>query len=92
MGIVHSGVEETLLHQLHRYWPLVNEEVILSAVPDALDDIRLNYEGMPNKRFYDGTDVLFSPLMSVQWMNFLYRLSHVIYQIGGVLRQIKCIT
>ena len=39
---------------------------------------------MPNKRFYDGKDVHFSPYMSVQWMNFLYRLSHYIYKnMGG---------
>ena len=83
MGIVYSGVEDTLLHQLHAYWPRVDDELILSVVPDALESIRLNYEGMPNKRFYDGKDVFFSPLMSVQWMNFLYRTSHAIYKKYG---------
>lgn len=83
MSIVYSGVEDTLLHQLHSYWPQVDDEMILSVIPDALDAIRLNYEGLPNKRFYDGKDVHFSPLVSVQWMNFLYRVSHAIYKSGG---------
>jgi hypothetical protein len=51
MGIVYSSVEDTLLHQLHAYWPQVDDELVLSVVPDALESIRLNYEGMPNKRF-----------------------------------------
>lgn len=83
MGIQCENIEKTLLHQLHNHWPQVDEEIILSAVPDALDAIRQNYEGMPNRNFYDGKDVHFSPLISVQWMNFLYRLSHAIYQEWG---------
>jgi hypothetical protein len=83
MGIVHSGVEDTLIHQLHNYWPQVDDEIVLSVVSDALNAIQQNYEGMPNKRFYDGNDVIFSPLMSVQWMNFLYRISHAIYKKYG---------
>lgn len=83
MGIVHSGVENTLLYQLHNWWPQVDDEIVLSVVPDALSAIQQNYEGMPNKRFYDGSDVVFSPLMSVQWMNFLYRISHAIYKKYG---------
>lgn len=83
MDIVHSDVEDTLLYQLHSYWPRVDDKVVLSAVPDALDGIRKNYEGMPNKRFTDGKKVYISPLMSVQWMNFLYRTSHAIYKRFG---------
>lgn len=83
MRILCSGVEDTLLHQLHSYWPQVDDKVILSTVPDALNAICLNYEGMPNKRFYDGKNVVFSPFMSVQWMNFLYRMSHALYKKYG---------
>ncbi len=84
MGIVCSNVEDTLLHQLHHFWPQVNDGIILSAVPDALDAIEKNYDGMPKKRLFDGKDVLFSPLLSVQWMNFLYRTSRAIYlKYGG---------
>ncbi len=82
MGIQCKNIAETLLHQLHNYWPGVDEKIILSAVPTALDAIQKNYEGLPNKRFFDGKDVHFTPLMSVQWMNFLYRLSHVLYKNG----------
>lgn len=84
MGIKCQKIEETLLHQLHNYWPDVDKEIILSAVPTVFDAIQKNYERLPNKRFFDGKDVHFSPLMSVQWMNFLYRLSHTLYKMGGV--------
>lgn len=83
MGIVCSGVEDTLLHQLHSYWSMVDDEIILSVVPDTLDAICQNYEGMPNMRFFDGKDVHFSPFMSVQWMNFLYRISNALYKKYG---------
>lgn len=82
MGIQCKNIEKTLLHQLHNYWPEVDEEIILSGVPAALDAIQKNYEGLPNKRFFDDKDVHFAPLMSVQWMNFLYRLSHALYKMG----------
>lgn len=83
MGIQCNNIEKTLLHQLYNYWPDLDEEIILSAVPVALDTILKNYEGLPNIRFFDGKDVHLSPLMSVQWMNFLYRLSHALYKIEG---------
>lgn len=83
MGIRCNNIEETLLHQLYNFWPDVDEKKILSAVPTALDAIQKNYEGLPNKRLFDGKDVRFVPLMSVQWMNFLYRLSHALYKTGG---------
>ena len=83
MGIKSIDVENTLLHQLHSFWPRIDEEIILASVPSALNAIRQNYEGLPNKRIYDGEDVLFSPYVSFQWMNFLYRLSHAIFQKMG---------
>ncbi len=79
MGIIQSGVEATLLHQLHSYWQHVDDEIVLSVIPEALVALKKNYEGMPNKRFFDGRDVHFSTLMSVQYMNFLYRISHALY-------------
>lgn len=87
MGIQCNNIEKTLLRQLHNYWVDVDEDTILSAIPTALDTIQKNYERLPNKRFFDGKDVQLSPLMSVHWMNFLYRLSHALYKMeGGVLR------
>ena len=83
MGILCSGVEDTLLYQLHSHWPHVDDELILSVVPEALEIIQQNYEELPNRRIFDGENVLFSQYMSVQWMNFLYRVSHVLFQKYG---------
>ncbi len=83
MGIVYSGVEDTLLHQLHSYWSQVDDELVLSVIPIVMNKIWKNYEGMPNRRIFDGKDVHFIPYMSVQWMNFLYRVSHEIYKKKG---------
>lgn len=83
MGIQCNNIEKTLLRQLHNYWVDVDEDTILSAIPTALDTIQKNYERLPNKRFFDGKDVQLSPLISVQWMNFLYRLSHALYKMEG---------
>lgn len=83
VGIQCNNIEKTLLRQLHNYWVDVDEDTILSAIPTALDTIQKNYERLPNKRFFDGKDVQLSPLMSVQWMNFLYRLSHALYKMEG---------
>lgn len=52
-------------------------------MPAALDKIEKNYHGMPNSRLWNGHDVVFSPYMSTQWMNFLYRLSHELYLDGA---------
>lgn len=79
MIIVDENVEEVLLHQLKSHWINIDEQRILEAVPIAMDAIKENYTGIPNKRFWNGEEVVFSPYMSVQWMNFLYRLSHVLY-------------
>ena len=87
-----DNIKQVLLHQLRSYWIDINEQIIIDAIPDALQAIEQNYTGMPNKRFWDGEHVVFSPYMSTQWMNFLYRLSHAIYvkyPSGGVFQQTK---
>ncbi len=78
-----ANIEEILFHQLKSKWPQVDEELIKQSIPAALDIIEKNYQGMPNPRFWDGHDVVFSPYMSTQWMNFLYRLSHELYLNGA---------
>lgn len=83
MKILVDDIEKLLFHQLHNYWLDVDEEMISTSIPDALKAIEGNYRGLPNKRFWDGQEVVFSPYISVQWMNFLYRLSHSIYEKGG---------
>ena len=72
-------IVDLVMHQLTSYWPEVDERVIEDAVPDALKAIEKGFFGLPNKRFFDGEKVVFSPYISVQWMIFLYRLSHEIY-------------
>ena len=75
-----EDVESILLHQLSSHWPDIEKQKILDSVPQALKEIEINYSGMPNGRFWNGEEVLFSPYISVQWMNFLYRLSHILYE------------
>lgn len=83
MKIQSKSIEEILLHQLHSYWPKIDEKIILSAIPLALEAIYKNYEKISDKRFFDGKNICFSPLMSIQWMNFLYRLSYILYKKGA---------
>lgn len=80
MRIITESIEKTVLLQLHNYWTQIDEAAIIKAIPAALRDIEENYKGLPNKRYYDNNEVVFSPFISVQWMNFLYRLSHVLYK------------
>ena len=79
---ITDQIEDLLFHQLHNFWQEIDEEVINKNIPIALNAIESNYRGMPNRRLWNGEEVVFSPYMSVQWMNFLYRLSHAIYQNG----------
>lgn len=77
---VHSNeIADLLLHQLANYWKEIDSESISLAVPIALARIEENYTGLPNTRFWTGEEVVFSPYYSVQWMNFLYRVSRVLY-------------
>lgn len=83
MKFAVDNIEEILLRQLRNYWVDIDEDVISRNVPAALNILEENYIGIPNRRFWDGQEVHFSPYISVQWMNFLYRLSHVLYKNGG---------
>lgn len=83
MNITDEQLYAIVLHQLKQFWLDVNEKAIFSAIPNARQAIIENYTGLPNIRFYDGQDVAFSPYISVQWMNFLYRLSHELYIQGS---------
>ena len=85
MEIKCENVEDTLIHQLHSFWIYVDEDAVLSIVPTVLNAMKRNYAGLPNERYYDGKNVLFSPYISVQWMNFLYRLSHELYKNGRIV-------
>ena len=75
-------VTSLVLRQLNNYWDDADEEVILSTVPAALLAMDNSFKGLPDKRFFDGKNSVFSPCMSIHWMIFLYRLSHIIYKNG----------
>ena len=83
VGIEESDIGKLLVHQLSNYWFTIDETSIIKYVPAALHVLEINYFGSANARFFDGESVLFSPYTSVQWMNFLYRLSHLLYLHGG---------
>lgn len=74
---------DTVLHQLKAYWPEVDEKTIKDALPEAIDAIEKGFYGLPNKRFFDGEQAVFSQYMSVHWMIFLYRLAHAVYKNTG---------
>lgn len=72
-----------VLRQLSNYWDDFDKDIIAAVVPKALEEIELSFRVLPNKRFFDGEKVIFLPHMSIHWMIFLYRLSHVLYKNGG---------
>lgn len=79
-----TEIEELVIHQLRQHWKVIDEYAIHNAIPGALESIEKNFNGLPMPRFYSEGKIRFSPYMSVQWMIFLYRLSHEIYCRGGV--------
>lgn len=79
MKLIEENIDEILFRQLVTFWNNIDRRAITDAIPLALDAIEKNYTGMPNRRYWDGEEVVFSPYISTQWMNFLYRLSHALY-------------
>ena len=75
-------VADLVIHQLGNYWIDIDKRAVREAVPNALNLMKENYEGFPDRRYWNGEEVIFSPYMSTQWMIFLYRLSHVLYLKG----------
>lgn len=73
-------IQSTLFFQLEKWFPDLNYETIGNAITFAIDGIERCFNGSPNKRFFDGKNVLFSPYNSIQWMLLLYRVSHEIYK------------
>ena len=78
-----KNVYELLLHQLRNFWTDVDEGVIKMFVPKVLASMKESFYGMPNKRYFDRSNSVFTPSFSIHWMIFLYRLSHELYKIGG---------
>lgn len=82
MNISIAKIKEIVLKQLKNYWFEIDERALNLAMPDAVRAIEENYRGLPNKCYYDGCKAVLSPYMSVQWMNFLYRLSYILFKNG----------
>lgn len=83
----YDYIRNTVLRQLRLYWDDIDEQIIDNALPNAFKKVEKTFCPLPDKRFCDGNNVLFSPYMSVQWMIFLYWLSHVIYYTGGYAKE-----
>lgn len=76
-------VQELVIKQLGNFWSDIDEEIIQTSIQNALISIEQCFSGLPNKQFYDGKEVVFSPYFSIHWMIFLYRLSNILYKIRG---------
>lgn len=83
MEYSQEALTSLLVHQLRSYWTDIDEECIGTGVKDAMEVLEQNYSDLPNKRFYNDGKIVFSPYMSVQWMNFLYRVAKAIYVKNG---------
>lgn len=80
-------VTDLVLRQLSNYWDDIDKEKVASAVPRVLHSMEESFWGLPNKRFFNGENVVFFPYMSIHWMIFLYRLSHELYKNGGATQK-----
>ncbi len=92
MIIDSNDISNLVIHQLKTYWIDVNPNVIREYVPNALEMMDNDFKDINSPRFQVEGVAKFSPLMSVHWMIFLYRLSSIIYKNGGVYQRIKFIT
>ncbi len=82
-----DDIKKLVLHQLGNFWVETDEEVINDVLPDTLIIIEESFKGVNSSRFYDAGEVLFSPLFSIHWMLFLYRLSNQIYKKYGGIKE-----
>lgn len=84
MGIIidHNWIEHLVLHQLSSFWQNIDKSIIHKSIPSALQSIEKGFTGLPNRRFFDGENVCFSPYISLHWMLFLYWLARDIYLSG----------
>lgn len=76
------NITELVIHQLKAFYVEINEDAIKKAVPNALDQMSINYEGYKDKRYILNDEVIFSPYISTQWVVFLYRLSRTLFLDG----------
>lgn len=84
MNLFEENEEVTLkivLKQLKNYWDDIDENVIFEAIPKVLINMEKGFSDIYCKYFYDEKlcKSSLSPIISSQWMIFLYRLSHQIF-------------
>lgn len=78
-----EAVKKLVFRQLSNYWADTDASIIEEATEQTLIQINNNFKDLPNGRFARDGEAVLSPYMSVQWMIFLYRLSHQIYLNGN---------
>ncbi len=85
LTIPKEDILKQLLLQLESHFLVTNEEkdILSESIDYALDDCRENFENNSNKYYYKEIDgrreAVFNPYHSVQYMVFLYYLSHSIF-------------
>lgn len=82
LQVSKNELKEIVLRQMKNYWLDIDETVIDKAIPGAVTAMEKGFANLPDKRFFDGNKVRFSPYISIQWMIFLYRLAHEIFLNG----------
>ncbi len=80
--IDQNEILSIVLKQLNNFWLKTDRNIIASAIPEALHAMEVGFSGIPNSRFFDGKEIVFSPYFSVHWMIFLYRLSNALYRLN----------
>lgn len=71
---------EALLWQIEHFWKEFNRDIILEAVREAVPIMKKTITANTAKRLKDNTGWKLSPLHSVSWMIFLYRVSRILYK------------
>lgn len=77
---VIQEVSEVLLWQIEHFWKDFNRDIILEAVREAVPIMKRTITANDAQRLKDNTGWKLSPLHSVTWMIFLYRVSRILYE------------
>jgi serine O-acetyltransferase len=83
---VIDSTGKLLLHQLSNFWTGLDEEAVKRCVKPALEKIWICFDSSNNKYLRKNGELVFSPLHTVTWTLFLYRLSREL-AVSGALRE-----
>lgn len=80
---------DNLFQQLHIYWGEVDKNIIQEYVPESLKRMEkiLNHIPKENKYVWQESEIVFSPIHSVQYAVFLYLLSNTLGKNWGGIRE-----